>query len=207
MAEMAESDKSPGQKLLVWMQQHSMKLAVAGVAALAGVLFDRFSDEINAWVRSIFLTGVGGVYVLKTFTYPPGSSNLVDDTATVELKDGGGTVFGVIKPSDGTDYKLFGYHRVKYLAMSYGGRGPLGGGTLALQSEIASNQSPVFWGWANSIECVGPESFFVRCPALMYKQGSTDPTPIYSKFFQKDQCEKATSDKPAELCTDLKAHH
>jgi hypothetical protein len=165
-------------KLRKWLQENLWKLVLGGLLALAGVIVDRFSDEMNAWVRSIFVGGVGGTYTLESFTYPnPGPAELIPDMGTVELKDGGGTVFGVTKYPDGYEYKMFGYHRTKFLLLSFGGKG-LGGGTLALQNDIAIGQNPVFWGWRTTVECVGatnPESYLLECPALMHVQGTSIP--------------------------------
>jgi hypothetical protein len=174
--------------------------------ALAGVGVDRMSDEINAWIRSVFVGGIEGTYVLKTFAYPEHGGSLAPDEDIVELKDGGRTVFGFMTQRDtGYEYRFFGYHRVKYLAISYGGRGPLGSGTLALQTEIATGESPVFWGWRSSVECAGPESYFVQCPALMFLQGTQNSEEPYPHFLEAGQCRKVLSGKPPELCEDLKA--
>ncbi len=189
-----------------WVQEKIWMLIGAALFAVAGVALDRMSDEMNAWIRSIFVGGIGGTYVLQTFAYPEHEVNLKLDTNIVELKDGGRTVFGSMKQqSTGYEYRLFGYHRVKYLAMSYGGRGPLGSGTLALQTEIASGESPVFWGWRSSVECVGSESYFVQCPALMFLQGTQNPVEPYPHFLEAGQCRKVTNGRPPELCEDLKA--
>lgn len=189
----------------LWGLVGTVLLAVG--SAFAGAAIDRFSDEIKAWVRTLFVGGIGGTYVLETWTYPEnGPPELVPSVQTIDLKDTGRTVFGTIRSQmSGFEYELFGYHRIKYLAMSYGGRGPLGGGTLALQTEIANGLSPVFWGWRTSVECVGPDSYFVECPALMFKQGVQNPEEPYKDFFQVHQCWKVASDKPPELCKDLKA--
>jgi hypothetical protein len=194
-------------KLFKWLQENLWKLALGALVAFAGVIVDRFSDEVNAWVRSIFVGGIGGTYTLESFTYPnPGPAELISDTGIVELKDGGGTVFGVTKYSDGYEYKMFGYYRTKFLLISFGGKG-LGGGTLALQNDIASGQNPVFWGWRTTVECVGapnPASYLLECPALMYVQGTRNPAADYSDFFKSDYCHKLTSQNVAELCADLK---
>ena len=185
------------------------KLVVGLLLAIAGAIVERFSDEINAGVRSIFVGGIGGTYTLQTFTYPPNDpTTLVPASATIELKDGGGTVFGIEKSSvEGAKYNLFGYHRVKFLLMSYGGKGPLGGGTLALQNDIAIGLSPVFWGWRTSVECVSapnPQSFLVECPAIMFLQAAQTPEKDYKDFLRADYCHKATSPNLGEFCEELK---
>lgn len=191
-----------------WLLENLWALVLAGFVAVTSVIIDRFSDEINAWFRSVLVGGVGGTYTLKTFTYPDGPSSISAASATVELKDGGNTVFGIIKShATGAEYKLFGYHRVKFLLMSYGGKGPLGGGTLALQNDIASGQSRVFWGWRTAVECIGapnPQSYLVECPAIMFLQGTKSPEEDYKAFLRPDFCRKATSHNLPELCENLK---
>jgi len=158
-------------------------------------------DEVN-------LPGIGGTYLLKSFAYVnhPPPPKLEPTTKTVELKGDSRTVFGVLKSQDsGAEYKLFGYNRIKFLVMAYGGKGALGGGSLALQTEIAGGASLVFWGWRTHVDCVGRESFFVQCPAVMYLQGAQNPGD-YAKFLDSRLCRKVTSDKPPELCDDVKAN-
>lgn len=102
----------------------------------------------------------------------------------------------------GFEYKLFGYHRIKYLVMSYGGSGPLGGGSIALQIEPGA--SKVFWGWRTSVECTGVrESLFLRCPVLMYPQGVQNPEEEYPNFLDVRQCQKVTIEKPLQSCDAL----
>jgi len=148
--------------MIKWLEERAVALATAVGCAVVGAVVDRYFDEANAWVRSIFIGGFEGTYILKSWTYPEhGPTNLGPHTQTVELKDTGRTVFGVITSQESNaQYHLFGYHRVKFLAISFGGRGPLGGGTLALQTEIASGVTPVFWGWRTGVECIGPDAYY-----------------------------------------------
>jgi hypothetical protein len=168
--------------------EHSRKIAIAALFALAGVVADRFSDEFYAWLRSLFWSTISGTYTLQTFTYTDQSPDLVPTSSTVELKDGGGTVFGVLRRNvSGAEYKFFGYHRIKFLLVAYGGHRPLGGGTLSLQHDIATGNSPVFWGWKTSVQCVGapnPQSFLVECPALMFFRDAQSPEADYKDFFE-----------------------
>jgi hypothetical protein len=187
-----------------WLRDKLWTVGVAAFLTGAGVAVDRFSDEINAWVRAVFIGGIGGTYTLQTFTYPEGSTTIAPEVSTVELKDGGGTVFGRVEAQvSGYRYKFFGYHRVKFLMLSYGGEGPLGSGTVALQANIATGSSPVFWGRRTSVECIGTDSFLVECPALMLLKGTQVPKD-YEHFLQVDRCFKVTSDRPPEMCADLK---
>jgi len=201
--------KTAAERTSEWFRKHLWKLVFGLLLTVAGGIADRFSDELNAWLRSVFVGGIGGTYVLKTFTYPDQTDpvSLTPASATIELKDGGGTVFGTIKSNiSGAEYRLFGYHRVKFLLMSYGGKGPLGG-TIALQSDVASEQSSVFWGWRTYVECIGapsPQSFLVECPAIMFLQGTHNPEEGYNDFLRVDYCRKVTSHNLPELCDDLK---
>jgi hypothetical protein len=193
-----------------WLRENLWKLGGAALLAIVGAVADRFSDEFSAWVRSVFVSGIGGTYTLRTFGHPdPRDTNFVPTSSTVELKDGGGTVFGLLKTNvSGAEYKLFGYHRVKFLLMSYGGKGPLGGGTLALQSDVASGKSPVFWGWRTYVECVGapnPQSFLIECPAIMSLREASSPEEDYKDFLRPDFCRRATSHNLPELCDRLKS--
>lgn len=188
-----------------WFGDKLRVLLMAVALAVGSVVVDRFSDEIYAWVRSFFFEGFGGTYVLTSWTYPENSTTLYQFHDTVDLKDDGRTVFGVLTATNtGWRYKIFGYHRVKFLIMSYGGEGSLGGGTFALQTDIA-NERPIFWGWQTSVECIGDRSNFVECPALMYKKGAQSPEEKYVNFFKVTQCRNITIGKPPELCEELKA--
>jgi hypothetical protein len=105
-----------------WVREHLLHFALGASLALAGVVADRFSDEAYAWLRQFFLEGVTGTYTLETFDYddqtPP---NFVPVSSTIELKDGGGTVFGINRTNiTSAEYKLHGYHRVRFLLMAYG---------------------------------------------------------------------------------------
>ena len=189
-----------------WLHQHLAKVIAGVLLTIAGAMMDRFSDEINAWVRSQFIDGIGGTYILKTWTYAESDPlKLVPWTQTVKLKDGGRTVFGVSEATEsGSKYKLFGFQRTKFLAISYGGESHLGGGTLALQSEIAKKTSPIFWGWRTAVECIGKDAFFVQCPVLMVKQGTEIPEKAYEKFFRAELCSTVRHDRPPESCAYLK---
>jgi hypothetical protein len=191
-----------------WVREKSWVLLGAVFFALAGVAVDRFSDEINAWVRSIFIGGISGTYVLKTFTYQENATELTPSTNIITLKDTGKTVFGVVRDQDSDEeYRLFGYRRMKFLAMSFGGTSQLGEGTLTLQADIENRASLLFWGWSTTIECFKGESFFEQCPALMYLQGTPHPEEQYSQFLQVGQCKKVDYKTPLKLCDAQPAQH
>jgi hypothetical protein len=193
------------KRFIDWLYKQLWVLPLAGLMALGGVIVDRYSDEVKAWVRGVFVLGVGGTYTLKSFEYPEHSTNLMPMVATVELKDGGGTVFGTAKFHESrAEYTLSGYHRPTFLLISYGGRGPIGAGTIALQSHSAVGKSFVFYGWKTSVECVGPESYLVACPALMFLHDASNPEEEYKNFLQVGYCRKATSHNFPELCEELK---
>jgi hypothetical protein len=116
----------------------------------------------------------------------------------VQLQDDGEQVSGTIRGSiSGSEWRLSGYRRHKFLGMAYGGvkKGGLGTGTYTMQQD----RDDIYWGYAAKVECLGQDALFVRCPAVMFKKNSSELEKIYSNFLMRE-CEKVTLDPP-ETCT------
>ena len=183
--------------MLEWLRRYLWKVLCVVVGAAIGGLLGFVWDDIDARVRQWIQGGrLGGLYVLKTWTYeekPPYAK--IESLATVDLKHGGTRVFGTVRSLQ-KEWKFYGYVRQKFLALAYGGVkvDGLGTGTFSLQQEVED----VFWGYATRVECIGEDALFVRCPCVMYKEGRTDREDIYREFLRRD-CEKITL-QPAQSC-------
>jgi hypothetical protein len=167
-------------------------LSIVLAGAFGGTLLVHLIDDAKALINSAVGTDTyGGQYLLKSWTFHDAEpEKRVPATVRVNVTHGGGRVFGTVIGLEAT-WKFNGYARGKYVSFAYGGSGRLGTGTYAMQSD----EDRAFWGFAYKVHCIRKESFYIRCPVLMYKkEDSTFVEGAYTDFLNR-QCEKIKIDK------------
>jgi hypothetical protein len=143
-------------------------------------------------------------FVLRSWTFaevpPYGKEDLYQN---VELQEDGGRISGAVRaPISGTEWKIRGYKRDKFLGLAYGGVkiGGLGTGTHTMQQDI----DDIYWGYAVKVECIGPDALLVRCPAVMFRRNHSELEKTYANFLMRE-CERVTLDPP-QSCKAVEQH-